>query len=332
MFPERIDKLILDGVQNPHEYYNELADLEEWTQFDSSFSGIFSTCIKVGASACPLAALNKTAVELETMYWAFLDQLREQPITVPGAVIGYSEVKVYAANLMYNNKSWPAFAALLFSIFSDPSNAATAIAEVFAASSSTASQSTEPGAILAGIAPAQALYGIHCGDRLPRAATLEDFMPTYDRLLNISRVQGDLVAGREMTCAQWPFHARERAPLQQLHGIAVENPVLIIGNDGDAFTPLVSARNISASFPNARVLELKEAYGHCSTSVPSSCAWEQISRYWNEGVLPEEIFTCEVEAKPFTNVTWDDIFAGTGTVDAGDGSGVSDAIRASIGA
>lgn len=25
MFPDRIDKLILDGVQNPHEYYGALA-------------------------------------------------------------------------------------------------------------------------------------------------------------------------------------------------------------------------------------------------------------------------------------------------------------------
>jgi pimeloyl-ACP methyl ester carboxylesterase len=25
MFPDRIDKMVLDGVQNPHEYYNGVA-------------------------------------------------------------------------------------------------------------------------------------------------------------------------------------------------------------------------------------------------------------------------------------------------------------------
>lgn len=73
MFPERIDKMILDGVQNPHEYYHAHAyaflrnlsedqmltrvmysDFEEWSFSDYEFSGMFSSCV-AAPDLCPLA-------------------------------------------------------------------------------------------------------------------------------------------------------------------------------------------------------------------------------------------------------------------------------------
>lgn len=305
MFPERVDKIILDGVQNPHEYYHAFGDFEEWEQADKCLSALFSYCVDAGAEACPLAALNMTAVQLEDAYWAFLDTLKYRPVAAGGSIIGYSEVKTFVSSLTYNNRDWPGFAAVLAAVFSDPDNATEILGETFTAIAPEVG-SVESGSLLSATASLSALLGIHCGDRTARTDSYDEFIPAYDRLNNVSRVYGEVTAQREMTCAQWPIETKER--YEGDFQVRTANPILFIGNDGDAQTPLVSAYNVSSGFEGSAVLELTEAYGHASLSVPSSCALKHISQYWLDGTLPENGTKCEVEGKPFSGVTWDDIF------------------------
>lgn len=79
MFPERVDKMILDGVQNPHEYYHALANFQEWTGSDEVFSAIFTGC-KAAPENCTLAQDNTTAAELEQRTWNLLDQVSFAPL------------------------------------------------------------------------------------------------------------------------------------------------------------------------------------------------------------------------------------------------------------
>lgn len=73
MFPDRIDKMILDGVQNPHEYYHALANFQEWTGSDEAFSAIFTGC-QSAPESCALAG-DASAAELEQKTWDLLDQV-----------------------------------------------------------------------------------------------------------------------------------------------------------------------------------------------------------------------------------------------------------------
>ncbi|KAM0715831.1 hypothetical protein Q7P37_008345 [Cladosporium fusiforme] len=304
MFPERIDKMLLDGVQNPHEYYHALADFEEWEQADKSLSALFSFCVEAGPEACQLASFNMTASQLEEAYFALLDAAKVRPFAAGEYVIGYSEIKVFVSSLMYNNRDWPGFAAILAAVFSKPENAAEIFAKMYPSDESESS-SIEPGSLLTSTQTASAILGIHCGDRTARTNNFDEFVPAYDKLNNISRVYGEVVAQREMTCAQWPVQTKER--YEGDFKVHTPNPVLFVGNDGDALTPLASAYNVSSGFEGSVVLELTDAYGHASVSVPSSCALKHISQYWLDGTLPEKGTKCEVEGKPFSGVTWDDI-------------------------
>lgn len=107
-------------------------------------------------------------------------------------------------------------------------------------------------------------------------------------------------------CAQWPYSAKER--YEGDFQVKTKNPVLILGNTGDAFTPLVSAYNLSSGFEGSVVLEI-DGYGHASTSVPSSCSWKHVAAFWQDFTLPPSGTQCPAEAKPFNNVTWADVFA-----------------------
>ncbi|ROT35440.1 hypothetical protein SODALDRAFT_320766 [Sodiomyces alkalinus F11] len=72
-----IDKMIIDGVQNPHEYYHAHG---QWLDTDKAFANIFETCIEAGYPACALAGGNATASSLESAVWDLLDAVREHPI------------------------------------------------------------------------------------------------------------------------------------------------------------------------------------------------------------------------------------------------------------
>jgi hypothetical protein len=47
------------------------------------------------------------------------------------------------------------------------------------------------------------LWGIHCGDRVPRATDFAGILPTLEKLKSISRLQGDVIQSVTTHCAQW---------------------------------------------------------------------------------------------------------------------------------
>lgn len=252
MFPERIDKIVLDGVQNPHQYYHALADFEEWTQTDYVFSSIFRTCIEAGPTACPLASLNKTATELEQVYWDFLYDLKYHPFPIAGSlVLDYSAVKSYVVQLLYDNKTWRSFTDILLALFTS-SSPEDALTELFSGGMSALVDTNLT--LVDQLATVSALYGIHCGDRTARADDFETMVDVYQELTDISHVFGDTLIGREMVCAQWQMEVKERYE-GNFTATLPNTPMLLIGNTGDAFTPVKSAYNVSAGFEGSVVLE-----------------------------------------------------------------------------
>ncbi|KAF2170586.1 hypothetical protein M409DRAFT_64270 [Zasmidium cellare ATCC 36951] len=306
MFPDRIEKMILDGVQNPHEYYHALANFQEWTGSDEVFSAMFTGC-KAAPENCTLAQNDNTAAELEQRTWDLLDQLKREPLVVAGTALDYNLVKGSLQNALYGIDSWPGVTTILDLIFK---NETAALVEAFTTSiGSSASESS-----LELLRPLNALHGIQCGDRTARASTLDEFLPAVEDLYNISRIYGDATVPSMAACAQWPYSAKER--YEGDFQVKTKNPVLILGNTGDAYTPLVSAYNLSSSLEGSVVLEI-DGYGHASTSVPSSCSWKHISAFWQSLTLPKNGTLCPAEAQPFQNVTWADVFAAANTSSAG---------------
>lgn len=61
---------------------------------------------------------------------------------------------------------------------------------------------------------------------------------------------------------RWPARAVERFQGPWNHKLA--NPILIIGNRGDAITPLSSAKQIADLLGNSAALLTRDGYGVCS--------------------------------------------------------------------
>ncbi|KAM0276544.1 hypothetical protein ACHAQH_006645 [Verticillium albo-atrum] len=249
MFPERIDKMVFDGVQNPHEYYYALGDFEEWTNTDEVFSAIFSKC-KDFPENCALSKYNMTGAELEQEAWDFLETVRYQPLVLGTTTIDYSTLKGVIAQNLYNTELWPTF-SVFWDLLMTRENDTLAL--------QTAAEKNWLGFLGEGAEP---LSQIRCGDRVARASSLEEFKPTIDRLTNTSRIYGDLVVSLNAACAQWQVGAAER--LESDFHVKTENPVLFVGNTWDGHTPLVSAKNVSSTFEGSGLLEI-HGYGATAT-------------------------------------------------------------------
>jgi pimeloyl-ACP methyl ester carboxylesterase len=252
MFPDRIDKVILDGVQNPHEYYHAPASFDMTEQADGVFSAVFSTCVEAGPEKCPLAAKNMTAPQLESAVWDLLEnQLKPRPLVLGTTMLDYSTAKGLIVKILYDNSGWPTLATIMGLLLADEINEVL-LTQFFDALDQSNQTVLQQWQINTG------LYGIHCGDRTSRTDDLNEWLETYEILTDGSRILGDYIAAQEMICAQWKIDAKEK--YEGNFTATTENPMLIITNSGDPVTPMTSAHNVSSGFEGSVVLEV-DGYG-----------------------------------------------------------------------
>ncbi|KAM0332431.1 hypothetical protein ACHAQA_002712 [Verticillium albo-atrum] len=306
MFPERIDRMIIDGVQNPHEYYNSFADFEEWSDSDKALRTMLEACIEAGADSCTLASRNETAAELEASVWDLFTDLRYNPIPVGQVILDHFLVQAVIGEGLKSIFSWPLSIAILDALFHHDAATLEVLVGLLVGDvgEPPSSGRVRP---LAGL---ETNWAIHCSDRALRAKSLSEVQPAFEKLLKTSRLFGLVVGWKSAVCSQWAIEPKERYAGD--FKAKTENPVLVIGNTIDAHTPLRSAYNVSSGFEGSVVLEVNGT-GHCSINLPSVCAAQHTMQYWLDGTLPKAGTVCEVDALPFTNTTWADVFATMGT-------------------
>ncbi|KAK0633897.1 TAP-like protein-domain-containing protein [Immersiella caudata] len=300
MFPDKVDKVILDGVQNAHEYYHAHADYEEWTDSDPIFSYFFESCLTAPPGRCALAALNKTASELERDAWTFIESVRAAPIPAGTTLIDAATFKGYILGQLKYTGGWPAFSSVLATLLYGSRGEAVRVLEAIV---EEAEANGELG--IDGFDIQTSLWAIHCGDRTVRLDSWEaqEADGVFKRLYNTSRLVGDIVAPISASCAQWPWRAKEtyKGDFQ----VATRKPVLVASNTRDSHTPLRSAKNLTAGFEGSGLLEVN-ATGHATLNAPSVCGYLATVGYWLNGTLPEKGSVCEAP-HPYAEYGWDNV-------------------------
>ncbi|KAL4915488.1 hypothetical protein BDW62DRAFT_188307 [Aspergillus aurantiobrunneus] len=303
MFPDRMDKIILDAVQNVHEYYHAQANFEEW-ETDGLFSAIFSECVTAGPELCPLAAHTRTAGELEATAYELLDISKYEPFIVGHFALDYTAIKSVYAQALYSQRHWSNVITLVDTLGFGTEGPLEAIAGASPSINKTAL--TLPSLIAGDIS----LAGIYCSDNQRRTEIFGNFVPAIDKLYNTSRIMGDIGVGSYSRCQQWQIEPKETYT-GGFDNVQTNNPVFFIGNTLDGHTPLKSAYNISSGFEGSVVLEL-DGFGHGSTAVPSECSLKVISAYWVNGTLPKSGTRCARDAEPYTGNWWPQVFEAAG--------------------
>ncbi|KAB2575811.1 Tripeptidyl aminopeptidase [Lasiodiplodia theobromae] len=288
MFPDKIERMILDGVWNIHEYWH-YHGVEGFSDTDKTFSGFLSTCIAAG-ERCPLSHLNRTADDLEKATYELIEKVKYRPLPYQGKLIDYTFVRNVIFLGITSVAQWPAVATFLDALFTG--NMAELDAPLQTLSATEDPVFTEN------------RFGIQCGDKPWRTSHLEDVLPVIDQVSSLSKLAGDRISYDIEACVKWKMNAKERYLGD--YRVSTRHPILIIGNTFDPVTPIVSARNASASLEGSVVLE-HHGFGHCSPAQVSRCTAKATQVYFDNGTLPEPGSICEVDVPPFSNVTWQDV-------------------------
>ena len=107
-----------------------------------------------------------------------------------------------------------------------------------------------------------------------------------ERLEGISPRLGGSIGNELLPCANWPVAPVESRPFPSAGG---SNPILVIGNTGDAATPFSQAEAMAEGLDNA-VLVTHEGTGH--TSYGNPCVDEISAAYLNDLELPDDGTVC----------------------------------------
>ncbi|KAB8279170.1 Alpha/Beta hydrolase protein [Aspergillus minisclerotigenes] len=299
MFPDRVDKMILDGVMNPHQYFNSY-DTELWADSDKVFSSFFQQCLKT-PEQCALASRNQTAEQLEESIYQLLDDLKREPIVYEHSIIDHSYMKTYIRFALYGPSSYPSLAAAFNFILDGNVTGFKELADARVGS-----------LLAAGMAGDDAAFAIPCADKKTGKHTLDEIMSDLNTLSQTSKLLGEVGNAIAMTCTQWKFDAKER--YEGNFESKTKNPIMVIGNTYDSATPLRSAQNISASFEGSVLLE-HGGWGHATLAHGSSCTSRIIRDYWSNGTLPAVGTKCEPDYPPFESGSLEDVLVNIGFLD-----------------
>ena len=283
MFPDKIDRMVLDGNINPTDYYHGTME-ESVDDTDAALLHFFETCATAGPDYCPLATIGYTGKELQDDFYTFLEDTRDKSHNETDDTGETTEYTIYDSlrnelfGMLYAPSTWPATAEYIALLYQNKTP------------SVTIKRDFDPLAAADEAVP-MALTAITCGDWDDIPGDLEDFKEWLALYQDRSKLGGDVMVHTLYQCSTWQVNAKEKFG-GHFTDIVTKTPILFVNGAYDPVTPLVSAQNSSSGFVGSRVLRHNGA-GHCSSSHPSSCVYEKVASYFNTGELPDVDQICE---------------------------------------
>lgn len=293
MFPEKIDRMILDGNINPTDYYRGL-NQESVDDVDAALLNFFETCAAAGPTFCAVADGVSSGQELNDQFLQFLGLVKTGDITISVTSQGTT------VDVSYVDMS-----SLVFGFLRSPrefAESAETLAVLYQAGATGTSRmlKREEFDPLAAndVEHNQALSAITCGDWVDVNGTLDDFEEWLGLYQERSKFGGDQLISILYGCATWQVKARERFE-GSFTGVETKTPILFINGPFDPVTPLSSAKNSSSGFVGSKLLETLGA-GHCSSAQPSTCIARKVTSYFQTGELPDVSEACLPDRAAFS--------------------------------
>ncbi|BFZ57013.1 hypothetical protein PYCC9005_004063 [Savitreella phatthalungensis] len=288
LFPDRAERVIIDGVSNQKDWYNLKIQTEELVDQERVLTGFVDECVKAGED-CKLNQLGLSATELRKVIVESVTKLKVDPMPIYVNETTYGSLTYYMAatnaifSALYKPAKWYELADKMTSFLRG--NGTDLWLANRAQWFDPGDDSTE--IVMFNDGPSGEKYWSQS-----RLSLLEDLEPVIKN--NTFFQHG--VAFEYYPKQQWrlpKIHAFK--PRDHVH---TRHPLLILSTTYDPICPLVSARAANEMFEGSRLLELK-AFGHCTIAMPSVCVAKHVQRFFATGALPERGAQCEVDGPYF---------------------------------
>ena len=289
MFPERAERVIIDGVANQFDWYGSVLDTEMLVDTDRVFEGFVAECVGLGEEKCALAGLVKTAggerqrvAELMEIVVKGVGKLRDEPVSVYINNTVYGVLDYWAVwengvfTALYKPASWAELASNLASLLRGNAT------DAFLAYGLERAWDNEDDAL--------SFIALNDGASGPerwqtdRAGLVDQLTPFFNQSM-FSETELDY------------YFAKQAWSVPRTHnyvpkrGVKTAHPLLLLTTTYDPVCPLVSAMSANKAFEGSRIVEVA-GYGHCSMAVPSLCVAQHVRDFLYEGKLPPGHVVC----------------------------------------
>lgn len=310
MFPGSVGRLVLDGTEYVRDH--RLLGGFGWTALDNATDawrdGFLGECLNAGPQHCALAKSDDRhpvrLPDLEVRMTSLIKTLIHRPM--PGytessgpSLVTYSALVGAIYSSLYNARSWPALAQMLYELESGNST----LAATFLDSKFWAYNPAQPPPL--STKPASDELGdlVICADSYD-APQPDDGLVWWDSLwANMTAqawISGNSRFFNVLPCRH--FNTYWDAPAEVYRGDlnhTLKNPVLLIAETYDPATPLRNGRRLAKEMGRNARLIAHHGYGHSSRDT-SDCTDSIARRFILHGDLPDKPETaCHANEKPY---------------------------------
>ncbi|KAI0673269.1 alpha/beta-hydrolase [Trametes maxima] len=311
MFPERVGRVVIDGVIDPTFLANEETPFV-WPRLisdaDKVYEGFVSGCSLAGPEGCPIASQGDSAADVNDTIQALLQLAHDTQLKNSSVSVRSTDVRVAILAVLYQPGLSASFANTTFPELLAAVKSGLPVNASASAVSTLRVNMTAPADTGSLIRRARArntrnptttyrFESILCSDSVDSRGTgMED---VFKNIIASSSTNGSELftavwPAQFYYCPFWPVRAVER--YQGPFNKTLTNKVLIVSNTFDPVTPLFSAESTSKLLGDNAVLVRQAAFGHTSISEPSQCLNEIALAYFTNGSLPNGNNTvCEVD-------------------------------------
>jgi pimeloyl-ACP methyl ester carboxylesterase len=271
MFPERVGRLVLDGVIDPAADAAALARSQA-VGFERALASFVDDCLPRGN--CPLTGDRARALRQVSGILGAADRtpLRaSRPVTQSLALLGM-------AFAMYEPGRWAALRLALAQAINGQGSLLLLLADLYLDRNSKGHYTSNFN---------QALYAVTCLDR-PETSDLAALRARAAELNAVAPSFGAYLAWGFLPCAFWPTPPEGDAAPIRAPGAG---PILVVGTTRDPATPYAFAKNLAAELESGHLLTY-EGDGHTAYKEGSDCIDHAVDAYLVEGALPAKGTRC----------------------------------------
>ncbi|KAJ1300403.1 hypothetical protein OPQ81_005222 [Rhizoctonia solani] len=309
MFPERVGRVIIDGVVNPWDWATKQPlqiGYSSVNSSDATFNAFASSCVTAGPSKCAIAQQGSSVDSVRNWVFNLIELAYNHTMATGGTIITSGQLRALLWTGMYQPRQWPDLAQNLSQISIALSNRANATSALKARSLAPHENYPTPfmrrdNANSSDPATDYAYQAITCADAVDagNSTTKQGFETVVDLTDNYSRMFAPFIGwyAGGMYCHHWPVRAVERFTGPFNH--VLKNKIMVIGNLADPITPFTSAKAVADALGDSAVLLKHNGYGHTSLYMHSNCTVAATSKYFMTGELPPKGTVCETDEKLF---------------------------------
>ncbi|POR34373.1 Carboxylesterase A [Tolypocladium paradoxum] len=322
MFPERIGRIVLDGVGNANDYSAGPGWLTNTVDADEIASDFFSGCHAAGPSVCALARSgDSSGIDIQARFDAWLNAIDESPLTAvtPAGdiVVATSrDVRQIMGNVLYVPMQM--FRILAFVLNAAMAANTTALVGNMARAgfiphlkdACTVGGNTTDAQLR--IPRIEGGFSVLCADGDSVLGKDTTWWRRYvEEQVQTSSLMGASWSNIRLSCSAWPFTTNWSfkgpftTPKAEVtaQGTPIKGkpaaPLLFLSTRLDPVTPLSAARAMAALHPGAGLV-VQEGLGHCALASGDSCCTARIlADYFESGIVPADEATCDVDCGPW---------------------------------